>query len=177
MVSQLVISTHRGDGRNFSPRSRPSLPSGSASHWHTRRRLHKHAGRVIVVDRTGCQTQSDGGVLPAPRLGGLGGRGAYQSPAGRATGCGRGAEKDSGGGTEHDGGERGLEGMKKKSGREQGRGRHGDGRNGGLAGGTAQTGIARRREESRGRGCLRPGAVGVTGAGQSACMIIVRPQV
>jgi hypothetical protein len=99
---------------------------------HTGRLVGKDRARVVVVDDSAGQTQTQEAAFPAARLGGLCGRGAYQSSGGRATGCdGRGAEENSRGGTEH-GGRKGR--LREKEELRTGRGSqggetHGRGRN------------------------------------------------
>lgn len=99
---------------------------------HTGRLVGKDRARVVVIDDSAGQTQTQEAALPAARLGVLCGRGAYQSSGGRATGCdGRGAEENSRGGTEH-GGRKGR--LREKEELRTGRGSqggetHGRGRN------------------------------------------------
>lgn len=113
------------------------------------------AACVVVVDDTGGQTQAHGGVLPAPRLGGLRGCGAYQSSAGRATGDSRGAEEGSGGRAKHGGREGVREGEKRElrtGGRSRGGERHAPGK---------WTARKRRRSESKSEVEVRTSSCGL----------------
>lgn len=99
MIPELVILDGNGivAARNLGIEEQGQSQLQSARH--TLRLLGENTARVVVVDSTTSQAQSQEGVLPASRLCRTG---AYQSSVRRCTGCDSGrAGKRSSGGTEH----------------------------------------------------------------------------